>query len=191
MRFLSSALALTVVTLFSFSAMAECSILVDSRFRNEMRTLIRDELAASGVKALFADEVGVNDYETPYEGVPADVQIGETVIHLGMESAQGLPSIYLAELYTSAREGLYHITTITDFTFGITKVSSCKKSREWGGVVCAGKLAEKGLIFERVVSQSTRDLVVVGGELKEIQRTKASGEEVRSYLKNLAARVCK
>ncbi|WP_374035744.1 hypothetical protein ACES2I_08660 [Bdellovibrio bacteriovorus] len=190
MHALKSTVSVAVVLLLSSVAFGkDCTVLVSSRYKDELREVIRSELSAQRVTALFADELQVHDLDTPFEEVPPEILPGQDFAYLYLPTPQTLPSLYLGQLYTSYEDGILNITTITEFTFGVGRIGACK-STKYEGVRCKARLAEAGLVYERVVAESTRDLIVVGGELKGIERSKASMTDVREYLRQFAARAC-
>ncbi|AFY01541.1 hypothetical protein Bdt_1853 [Bdellovibrio bacteriovorus str. Tiberius] len=178
-----------VLFLSSLAFGKDCTVLVSSHYRDELREVIRTELSGHGVTALFADELQVHDLDTPFEEVPPEILPGQEFSYLYLPTPKALPSLYLGQLYTSYEEGLYNITTITEFTFGVGRIGSCKSTKH-EGVRCSVRLVEPGLTYERVVAESTRDLVVVDGRLKSLDRTKATSADVREYLRQFATRAC-
>ncbi|AHZ84388.1 hypothetical protein AB1A81_08595 [Bdellovibrio bacteriovorus] len=57
---LKSTVAVAVVLLLSSVAFGkDCTVLVSSHYRDELREVIRSELSGQGVTALFADELQV------------------------------------------------------------------------------------------------------------------------------------
>ncbi|MBS1969891.1 MAG: hypothetical protein JSU04_06265 [Bdellovibrionales bacterium] len=179
------------VAMIGSSALAqECSILASSRFKDELRETIRSELASQGVKVLFANEAGVNDYPTPFEEVPEYINERENFNYLLVMKGQELPKVFLGELYTSGSTGFYNQTTITEFTFGIAKIQGCRY-KQTGEGACQAVLASKGLVYERVTAHSTRDLIVAGGELKNLDREKVPMEAIRAYLRSIAPQLCR
>lgn len=167
----------------------DCTVLVSFQYRADLREVIRSELSGHGVAALFADELQVHDLDTPFEEVPPEILPGQEFSYLYLPTPQSLPSLYLGQFYTSYEEGLYNITTITEFTFGVGRIGSCKINKH-EGVRCSVRLIEPGLTYERVVAESTRDLIVVDGRLKSLDRTKATMTDVREYLRQFAVRAC-
>lgn len=191
MTLFKSFVASALVAVIGSSAFAkECSILASSSYKDSVREAIRSELGAQGVTVLFAEEQGVNDFESPYEETPEQINIGDNFNYIILMRDMNLPKIYLGELYTSNAYGLYNQTVITEFAFGVAKIQDCRY-RASGEGGCKAVLAEKGMVFERVTAHSTRDLIVAGGDLKDLKREKASDEEIRAYLRDLAPRLCK
>lgn len=191
MTLFNAVMTLAMTALVGNTALAqECSILASAGFKDTLRETVRSELATQGVKVLFVDEVGAADYESPFEEVPEYINVGQNFRYIYTNRSKNLPTTFLGELYTSASHGVYNMTTITEFTFGLAQLQDCRFRFEGDGA-CKAVLVEKGIVYERVTAQSTRDLIVAGGELNNVRRDKASMEEVRSYLRELSPRLCK
>lgn len=191
MALFKSIIAGALVAVIGSSALAkDCSILASSDYKDDVRETIRSELGNQGVTVLFADEANVNDHEIPFEETPEEINVGENFNYIYWMRDSNLPKVFLGQLYTSGSTGIYNQTTITEFTFGIAKIQGCRY-RQSGEGACQAVLVEKGLVFERVTAHSTRDLIVAGGELKNISREKVSDQQIRAYLRELAPRLCK
>lgn len=184
-----SAVIASLSLLFSMSAFADCSLLVSSRFQDETKEIIRSELARNGVTAQFVRDIGGFDEDSLTEEIPTSFQAGDLVALVEFPKNLQTSPYYLAQLYTSSEDGVYNMTTTTDFAFGLARMQYCKNSD--GGYTCKANLKAPGLVFERVVSHSTRDLIVAGGELKDLNRMYASEAQIRTYLAQVAAKVCK
>ncbi|XGC81935.1 hypothetical protein ACES2L_05495 [Bdellovibrio bacteriovorus] len=183
-----AAVVSSLLILTSVVAQANCGLLVSSRFKGELREVIRSELASNGVTAQFTDEVNGEEATAFQEEVPEVINEGDFVDYVGVRQGLETSPYFLSQLYSSFEAGAYNITTTTDFTFGLARLQYCKQRPE--GYACKARLKEKGLVFERVIAHSTRDLIIAGGELLDLNRLKANETQIRSYIKSISAKVC-
>ncbi|UOF02525.1 hypothetical protein [Bdellovibrio reynosensis] len=183
-----AAIVSSLLVLTSVTALADCGLLVSSKFKGELREVIRSELASNGVTAQFTDEVNGEEASAFLEDTPEFINEGDFVNYFGVRQGVETSPYFLSQLYSSFEEGAYNITTTTDFTFGLARLQYCKQRPE--GYACKARLKEKGLVYERVIAHSTRDLIIAGGELLDLNRLKADETQIRSYIKAVSAKVC-